>query len=315
MLHLIVPPRAIEAQTSRLSAALTPPSPAAAEICSSQGANTRCYGVIGKPISHSRSPLIHNAALSAAGVDAVYVPLLVDDLAAFLGSSMVDQLGFDGFSVTIPHKEAALKACKEVDPVAAQIGAVNTLVRLPGGGWKGYNTDWLAAIDTIEQGLGGAGALKGKAALVVGAGGAGRALAFGAKQRGAGVLVANRSLDRAQALAAEVGGQAVPWEDLQQGRCRADVLINTTALGMAPEPDTTPAPAEALKAGGFKLVFDAVYTPLETRLLREAKAAGAATVSGLGMFVGQAEEQYRLFTGKAPPAGVMRETLLAALKG
>lgn len=282
---------------------------------SPQGAATRCYGVIGKPISHSRSPLIHNAALAGAGKDAVYVPLLVDDLPAFLGSSMVDQLGFDGFSVTIPHKETALKCCKEVDPVAAQIGAVNTLVRMPGGGWKGYNTDWLAAIDTIEQGLGGAGKLKGLSALVVGAGGAGRALAFGAKSRGAAVLVTNRNFERAQALAEEVGGEAVPWEDLQEGRSRADVLINTTALGMAPEADTTPAPAAALKAGGFKLVFDAVYTPLETKLLREAKAAGAVTVSGLGMFVGQAEEQYRLFTGGAPPAGTMRETLLAALKG
>lgn len=283
--------------------------------CAPQGPKTRVFGVIGKPISHSRSPLIHNAALAAAGVDAVYVPLLVDDLPAFLGSSMVDQLGFDGFSVTIPHKETALKCCAEVDPVAAQIGAVNTLVRLPSGGWKGYNTDWLAAIDAVEQGLGGAGALKGKAVVVVGAGGAGRALAFGAKQRGAQVIVTNRTLDRAQSLAADVGGEAVPWEDLQAGRCKADVLVNTTALGMAPDAGSSPAPIEALRAAGFKLVFDAVYTPLETRLLRDAAEAGVVAVSGLGMFVGQAEEQFRLFTGRAAPEGVMRETLLAALKG
>ena len=201
--------------------------------------------------------------------------------------------------------------CCQVDPVAAKIGAVNTLVRLPGGGWKGYNTDWLAAISAIEAGLGGPGSLKGRSFLLVGAGGAGRALAFGAKQRGANVLVANRTLERAAALAADVGGTAVPWEDLQAGRCSADVLANTTAIGMLPEPDATPVPAAALKS--FRLVFDAVYTPLETRLLREAAAAGAVPVSGLDMFIGQAAEQFRLFTGREPPVQVMREALLASL--
>ena len=271
----------------------------------------------------------------------VYVPLLVTDLPAFLASGLPEALGCDGFSVTIPHKEAALAACTAVDPVAASIGAVNTLVRLESGGWAGFNTDWAAAVDAIEEGLGGEGRLQGTTVLVVGAGGAGRALAFGAASRGATVLIANRSDERAAALAAEMGGstRAVRWADLQAGAVSAVVVANTTSLGMAgANKDATPVPAAALC--NFALAFDAVYTPLETRLLREAAEMGlqtaralrlrvharcgealtqarrrpaASQVSGLDMFVGQAEEQFRLFTGSSPPAALMRATLLRVL--
>jgi 3-dehydroquinate dehydratase/shikimate dehydrogenase len=171
-----------------------------------QDADTPVLGVIGNPIAHSKSPALHNAALAATGERGCYLPLLVDSLPGFLAA--FDRDDFTGFSVTIPHKEAALAACAEVDPVAASIGAVNTLVRLPGGGFKGYNTDWEAAVDAIEMGLGGMGTLSGRSVMVLGAGGAARALVFGALARGASsVTVANRTLSRAQALAESAGVQ------------------------------------------------------------------------------------------------------------
>jgi 3-dehydroquinate dehydratase/shikimate dehydrogenase len=197
----------------------------------------------------------------------------------------------------------------QVDPVAKRIGAVNTLVRRPDGTLKGYNTDCTAALNAIETGMGAS--VSGKTVLVVGAGGAGRAVAFEAAHRGARVLISNRSDERAVSLAADVGAEAVPWASLQQGLVRADVLANTTSLGMQPDVDSTPVPASALR--NFSLVFDAVYTPLETRLLREAKLAGATAVNGVDMFVGQAARQFELFTGKAPPMDLMRATLMESL--
>jgi len=275
--------------------------------------------------------VLHNAALNAIREDSVYVPLLVDDLPDFLRSPLFGRSDFAGFSVTIPHKEVALQCCAEVraprsavhaarsaerrnaraqvDPVAKRIGAVNTLVRLPDGTLKGYNTDCFAALNAIEAGLGAS--VSGKTVLVVGAGGAGRAVAFEAAHRGARVLISNRSDERAVSLAADVGAEAIAWASLQQGRVRADVLANTTSVGMQPDVDGTPVPAAALP--NFGLVFDAVYTPLETRLLREAKLAGAIAVNGVDMFVGQAARQFELFTGKAAPVELMRATLMESL--
>ncbi len=277
------------------------------------------------------------------------MPLLVDDLREFLDTGCFKRNDFMGFSVTIPHKEAALKCadevrcmratptcarephmrpaqcadagpacgeprtsplhCTQVDPLAAQIGAVNTLVRRKDGTLKGYNTDSLAALNAIEAGLGAS--VHGKSVLVVGAGGAGRAVAFGAAHRGARVLIANRNDERASALARDVGAEAVPWASLQAGDIQADVLANTTSVGMQPNVEETPVPAAALSK--FKLVFDAVYTPLETRLLRDAKGAGVIAVNGVDMFVGQAAEQFELFTGKPAPLSLMRATLMKAM--
>jgi 3-dehydroquinate dehydratase/shikimate dehydrogenase len=197
----------------------------------------------------------------------------------------------------------------QVDPLAQSIGAVNTLVRRADGTLKGYNTDCSAALNAIEAGLGVS--VAGKSVLVVGAGGAGRAVAFGAKHRGARVMISNRNDARAASLAADVGAEAVPWSVLQAGGVHADVLANTTSVGMQPDVASTPVPAAALS--NFNLVFDAVYTPLETRLLREAAAAGAIAINGVDMFVGQAAEQFRLFTGKAAPMQLMRDTLMAAM--
>lgn len=283
-----------------------------------QGPSTKVMGVIGNPIGHSKSPALHNPCLAAANVDACYVPLLVKDIKTFLKSPLFGSSDFIGFSVTIPHKEDALEVCAEVDPVAKQIGAVNTLVRQPDGTLKGYNTDYVAAIEAIENayekktGTPAAEVLKGKTVVVIGAGGAGKALAFGAKFKGANVVIANRSVERAQALADACGGTAVSLEDLASGKVSGDVLANSTSVGMQPNVDDTPAPAAVL--GGFSVVFDAVYTPLETRLLREAKAAGCEIASGLDMFVGQAARQFELFTGKEAKTELMRNAVLSSMK-
>jgi len=283
-----------------------------------QTAATKVMGVIGNPIGHSKSPALHNPCLAAANVDACYVPLLVKDIKSFLASPLFGSSDFVGFSVTIPHKEDALEACAEVDPVAKQIGAVNTLVRQPDGSLKGYNTDYVAAIEAIENamerktGVSAATSLQGKTVVVVGAGGAGKALAFGAKFKGADVIIVNRSVDRAQALAEACGGKAASLEDLAAGRVVGDVLANSTSVGMQPNVDDTPAPASVL--GAFSVVFDAVYTPLETRLLREAKAAGCEQASGLDMFVGQAARQFELFTGERAETALMRDAVLSSMK-
>ncbi|KAF6260878.1 type I 3-dehydroquinase-domain-containing protein [Scenedesmus sp. NREL 46B-D3] len=297
-----------------------------------QGPATKLYGIMGKPIHHSKSPLIHNTAFRHLGYDGVFVPLLVDDLPRFMDA--FQDHDFQGFSVTIPHKEAAHKAAASRDPVADQIGACNTLVRQQdGSGFRGFNTDWIAAISAIERVLaagsseaaaatsssssveGQPSPLQGKSFLVVGAGGAGRALAFGAASRGARVLIANRNKARAEALAAAVPGGAavVDWEELQSGAVSADVLANSTSVGMVPNVEETPVATAAV--GQFKVVFDAVYTPRETRLLRDAAAAGCLLADGVAMFVGQAVEQLKLFTGtQQPPVQLMEDVVLGKVK-
>ena len=287
----------------------------------SQSSSTKVMGVIGNPIAQSKSPALHNPALAEAGAEAVYVPFLVEDLDAFLASPLWGGDDFVGFSVTIPHKERALALCDDVDPVAAKIGAVNTLVRRADGTLKGYNTDYVAAVAAIERAMGGrdeagpttSSPLRGKTVVVVGAGGAGRGLAFGAAFEGANVVVVNRGFERAEALAKACGGVARSMEDLRAGAVRGDVLANTTSVGMVPDSDASPVPKSALVSGGFEVVFDAVYNPLETRLLREAKEAGCAQASGLDMFVGQAARQFSLFTGEEPALDLMRAAVLDSM--
>eukprot|EP00741_Cyanophora_paradoxa_P024821 tig00000310_g23963.t1 len=303
------------------------------------GPETAVYGVIASPVGHSMSPALHNAALASLGIDAVYLPLLcepedlADTIAAFAGRGPRWPAGgravVQGYSVTIPHKETIMALCDEIDPVAKAIGAANTLTAVGGGSRiHATNTDWLAAISAAEEGVRSTGAacdaarpLTGRTVLVLGAGGAGRALAFGALERGAArVLVSNRTLARAAKLAAEVGAdtdrcEAVDATDptaLAAAAAAADVVLNATAVGMHPKEEETPLPAGLLRPG--TVVFDSVYNPLETRLLREARAAGAATVGGIEMFVGQAAAQFEGWTGRAASAALMRDTVLAILR-
>jgi 3-dehydroquinate dehydratase/shikimate dehydrogenase len=272
------------------------------------------------------SPAIHNAAFAASAMDAVYLPLRVEKVEEFIKAFR--SLGVQGYSVTIPHKEAAIKAVDEVDSFVRQIGALNTIV-VRNGRLCGYNTDWLAAITAIEKAMTDAPAgnlhlqsairnpqsaispLRGKRVAVLGAGGTARALAFGLRHRDATTYILNRTVERAERLAKEVGCQWGPIGHL--GRLEYDVLANTTSVGMHPKVDETPVPAELLRKG--LVVFDAVYNPPATRLLREAEAAGCITVSGVDMFVSQAVAQFEMWTGRPAPVEVMREVVMRRLTG
>ncbi|PIN14374.1 Pentafunctional AROM protein [Handroanthus impetiginosus] len=277
--------------------------------------DTKVFGIIGNPVRHSKSPKLYNRAFKEAGFNGVFVHLLVDDVAKFFET--YSSFDFLGFSCTIPHKEVALTCCDEVDPIAKSIGAVNCVIRRPiDGKLFGCNTDYVGAISAIEAGLQGSqnGAsgvrspLAGKLFIVIGAGGAGRAIAYGAKEKGARVVIANRTYDRARELAELVGGQALSLADLSSFHPETGmILANTTSIGMQPKVDETPVSKEALRY--YELVFDAVYTPKITRLLREAEEAGAKIVTGVEMFIGQAYEQYERFTGLPAPKQLFKEIM------
>ncbi|KAK9139467.1 hypothetical protein Scep_009148 [Stephania cephalantha] len=279
------------------------------------GPDTKVVGLIGKPVGHSKAPMLFNKAFKTVGIDCVYVPFLVDDVANFLQN--FNSPDFVGFSCTIPHKEVALRCCDEVDPIAKSIGAVNTIIRRPSDGKLiGYNTDYFGAISAIENRLRGlqhlhngtGSPLAGKLFIVMGAGGAGKALTYGAKEKGARVVVANREHDRARELADSVGGEAITLAELENYHPEDGmILANTTPVGMHPNVDETPIPKHALK--GYELVFDAVYTPKMTKLLLEAEESGAAIVTGLDMFIIQAYEQYERFTNLPAPKELFWEIM------
>jgi len=276
---------------------------------------TRIYGVVGNPVGHSMSPHIHNAAFEDQGLDAVYVPFLVNDVTEFLRAFR--GIGVNGYSITIPHKEASIPSLDQVDSLAARIGAVNTIVERDGE-LHGSNTDLSAAIGAIEDQLRELGdsspePLRGKKVVIIGAGGAGRGIAFGVKERGGELTVANRTKSRAARVAAEVGCRGLSLRALFKEGIDADVLINASSVGMHPKVDETPVPKEMLKPS--TLVFDAVYNPIETRLLKEAADLGCPTVTGFEMFVRQAVAQFELWTGQDAPRELMAEVVRRRLEG
>ena len=270
------------------------------------GPATALYGVIANPVGHSLSPAIHNAAFSHCGLDAVYLPLLVEEPVSFLQRFV--PLGFRGFSVTIPHKQAVIQALDELEPLARRIGAANTVV-VSNGRLSGYNSDAEGAVRSIEEFLPSGAALAGMQALLIGAGGLARALAYALSDRGVRLTIANRGLGRARELATEVGATYVALEKM--AGVPADLLLQTTSVGMHPKVGESIVPAAMLHPG--LVVYDAVYNPLETRLLREARAAGCVTVSGLGHFVNQAARQFELWTGLEAPRDIMRQVMLTRL--
>ncbi|XP_057961053.1 bifunctional 3-dehydroquinate dehydratase/shikimate dehydrogenase, chloroplastic-like [Malania oleifera] len=282
-------------------------------------ADTKVFGLISKPVSHSKGPILHNSTFRHVGYNGIYVPMLVDDLNEFF--RVYSNPDFAGFSVGIPYKEVATGFCDEVHLLAQLIGAVNTIIRRPSDGkLVGYNTDCEAAITAIEDALGVRGLasgelpltspLKGKMFVLVGAGGAGRALAFGAKSRGANIIIFDIDFDRAKPLARAVSGEARPYSDIVDFRPEKGALLaNATPLGMHPNTDRIPVAEVTL--GDYYLVFDSVYTPRKTRLLEEAEAAGAIVVSGVEMFLRQAIGQFNLFTGGEAPEEFMREIVSA----
>ena len=271
---------------------------------------TKIYGVVADPVAHSLSPAVHNAACRAAGIDAVYIPFRVpaDQLDEFLTTATRWPLA--GLSVTIPHKEAVLAKCTRQDDLVKAIGAANTLTFTPDG-IAAANTDAVAAVESLaavlaetEQLAGGDG-LGVKTALVLGAGGAARAVAFGLKQRGVEVTIAARTPERGKKVAADVGCKLVDWS--ARHRMPHDCIVNATPIGMHPDVDATPFDKEHFRP--YMVVFDTVYNPENTLLIKEARGAGCRVVTGVEMFVRQAAIQFRTWHGVEPPPEVMREAL------
>ena len=271
----------------------------------STGPTTSVYGVIGNPVLHSRSPLIHNRGFAARKIDAVYLPFPVDRVEDFW--ELAEHLRIKGLSVTVPFKQAVIPHLAESDPLVRNTGACNTLWRRKGSGpWSGTNTDVDGFLVPLRALFGGV-VPPGLGATVIGAGGAARAVVHALLSQRARVLVLNRSPDRAAALAE---GFAVSCAGLdprgyRQAERYGDIIVQTSSAGMAPHGETDPAPGLSFKPGA--VAYDLVYAPDETVFLHRARVAGCRIVRGRQMLVAQAMEQFRLFTGLDFPTALRQE--------
>jgi 3-dehydroquinate dehydratase/shikimate dehydrogenase len=264
---------------------------------------TRVFGVIGDPVGHSLSPLLHNTGFIARDVDAVYLPFLVHKLKDFL--DRVEALGIRGFSVTLPHKQTILKHLKECDPLAAEIGAVNTVVVRGDGSLYGSNTDYVGVLGALERKM----RLRGSRLLVFGAGGAARSTAFALARAGADVVICARREQVGKKLAQAVNGKFLARRALRTEKFEA--IINATPVGMYPHSKISPLSARELNCG---IVMDLIYRPLDTELLKIARKKGISTVSGVEMFLAQGFAQWELWTGKSAPKAAMRRAVLQSLR-
>ena len=267
------------------------------------GARTEIYGLLGKPVAHSVSPVMHNAAFRAAHRDAVYLPLAAADFEDFL--TFADAVALKGTSVTAPFKVDAFERADECDPVSNRIQSVNTL-RRDGAKWLGCNTDVTGFLAPLESSL----PLRGARATVLGAGGAARSVSVALAARGLRVTICARRSDQAQSVAALTGAATASWPP---DPASWDVLVNTTPVGTAPNTDASPLPPDYLFHAD-QLVYDLVYNPPLTRLLRDAATAGCRTVGGLDMLVAQAQAQFEWWTGQRPADRAMREAAMARLQ-
>ncbi len=274
---------------------------------------TRVAGVIGDPVRHSLSPAIHNAAFAASGLDWAFLAFTVPQGAAGLAVGGMRALGIEGLSVTMPHKAAVIEALDELDDDARALGAVNCISR-GGHGLMGANTDGAGFLDAVrvDEGFD----PSGRRCLVVGAGGAGRAVARALGQAGAAeVVVANRSSGPAE-LAAELAG-SVGRVASTDAHADADLVVNATPLGMgvvvATDGEREPLPLDASRLGPGQLVVDLVYHPATTPLLLAARERGAAVANGLGMLIHQAAHAFRRWTGEEPPLEAMSAAAVTSL--
>jgi 3-dehydroquinate dehydratase/shikimate dehydrogenase len=290
-------------------------------------ADTRVYGVIGDPVAHSLSPLIHNQAFRKLGINAVYLPFRVPraDLANFVKD--LEQVPVQGFSVTIPHKETAATLAKYQDPAVAQTQAANTLVR-GDDGFTAYNTDYQGVLDSLRAHLPAAlqaaqfpddppprlaaepeATLHSRTVLILGAGGIARAVAHALFRQDALLTISSRTNERARKLAEEVGCRHFEWAGRHS--VASDLVINCTPVGMHPNVDESPLHPSYLKQG--LMVFDTVYTPETTLLIKEARARGCHVITGVDLFVRQAALQFQLFTGREAPLELFRTAVKRAL--
>jgi 3-dehydroquinate dehydratase/shikimate dehydrogenase len=261
--------------------------------------STAVTGIIGNPVMHSRSPLIHNRGFTARGIDAVYVPFQVPDLEGFW--KVADALAVTGLSVTAPHKEAVLGGPVRGDEKVLSIGACNTLFRPGGKGpWNATNTDAEGFLTPLRAAFGGA-LPSGLGATVIGAGGAARSVVAALTGAGSRVLVLNRTIEKARTLAKAFAAQSggLDTAGMEAARGYADLIVQTTSAGMTPHEDADPAPE--LSFSGSQIVYELVYAPEETSFVRRALKAGCKVIYGRQMLMAQAMHQFKLFTGSEYP--------------
>jgi 3-dehydroquinate dehydratase/shikimate dehydrogenase len=264
---------------------------------------TSVYGVIGDPIGHSLSPLLHNTGFAARRINSVYLPFLVHQLKDFL--SVVPEFGVRGFSVTLPYKQTILKHLKECEPLAADIGAVNTVVVRRNGSLYGCNTDYVGVLRALQKKL----RIRGSRVLIFGAGGSARAAAFALARAGAFVGICARREKAAKELARAVGGEVVPRRVLRTEFF--DAILNATPVGMHPHGGISPLASGELHC---RIVMDLIYRPQRTQLLKIAVQKGIAAVSGVEMFLAQGIAQWEIWMEKRAPEAAMRRAVLGALR-
>jgi shikimate dehydrogenase len=279
---------------------------------------TKICALIGDPIEHTTSPVIHNVAFKKLGLDYFYLPFRVRAEELSQAVDGLRALNIQGFNVTIPHKVTIIPMLDGLDPLAEKIGAVNTVVNTDGN-LRGYNTDAAGFLQPLlERGI----EPSGKDVVVLGAGGASRAISYILAERDAHLTILNRQLelDWAEELAhriyhdfeKEVRVLELSFEHLATVLEGADILINATSVGMSPHSQESPVPAELLKSD--LVVFDIVYNPVRTKLLKEAQAAGARTIEGIDMLVWQGALAFEKWTGQTAPFDVMRKEAIKALE-
>jgi 3-dehydroquinate dehydratase/shikimate dehydrogenase len=264
---------------------------------------TRVFGVIGDPVGHSLSPLLHNTGFMARNVDAVYLPFLVHGLKDFLGA--IEALGIRGFSITLPHKETILKYLAGCDPLAAEIGAVNTVVVRGDGSLYGSNTDYVGVLRALEAKI----QLRRSRVLVFGAGGSARSAAFALARAGAQIAICARREKMGKNLARAVGGEFLGRRALRSEKF--EVIVNATPVGMYPHTKISPLAARELNC---RIVMDLIYRPMETELLKIARKKAISTISGVEMFLAQGFAQWELWTAKSAPEDAMRRAILQSLR-
>lgn len=278
-------------------------------------ARTKVCGIIGDPVEHSLSPVMHNAAFAALDLDYVYLAFRVKraELKEAIGG--IRSLGVVGVNVTMPHKIGVLKLLDSLSPAAESMGAINT-IHNKNGELVGYNTDGTGAMIALERKVD----PRGKKAVLLGAGGAARAIAFCLAKKCKELTILNRTKEKAVELAKSLHGlgasvSALPLKGvtLRKELSDANILVNTTPVGMTPNVNETPVTRDLLKSK--LVVFDVVYNPPKTKLLKEAEAVGAVTVSGVDMLVNQGAITFKIWTGHEAPVKVMRQAVLRRLKG
>ncbi len=269
---------------------------------------TKVYGVAGNPVAHSLSPAMLNAAFRRERVNSVYVPLQTSGIRDLL--TLIREVPLGGLSVTMPFKQEILKHLQKTDPMSERIGACNTVIRSQDGKLYGFNTDVAAVVRPLEKRL----ALKDAKILVIGAGGAARAAVFGLQEKGAEIFILNRTVPTAQKLAREAKAKAVKRE--QMAKSSFDVIINATPVGMRGVGKQKAGPQSPLEPNEInaRLVFDLVYNPIDTPLIRAAREKGIPVITGVEMFVHQGARQFEIWTGKPAPEEEMLRVVVHELR-